>query len=72
MKDLPLTSPGVDRNLAAIEIGHQLEGQQPSVESLDRARRILVGELSPQDARAEMVAELQVIVARERARKANR
>ena len=60
-----LTAAQVERALAAIEKGHQLEGKQLSANALDRARRILTGELSPEDARLEMDAAIQAIVDRE-------
>lgn len=64
MSKRPLTSAQVEQALAAIEKGHQLEGKQLSASALDRARRILTGELSPEDARLEMDAAIQAIVDR--------
>lgn len=66
MKNQALTPEQVRQALAAIEKGHELEGQQIDAESLDRARRILTGELSPEDARIELDAALQALVDRER------
>ncbi|MCK2032207.1 antitoxin VbhA family protein [Microbacterium sp. KSW4-4] len=63
----PLELPEVRRALAAIEKGHELEGQELSDEELDRARRILAGELTPEAARWEMNAALQAVVDAERA-----
>lgn len=60
-----LTSAQVERALAAIEKGHQIEGKQPSASALDRARRVLTGELSPEDARLEMDAAIRAIADRE-------
>lgn len=57
----------VDQALAAIEKGQQLAGHFPDAEDLDRARRILTGELSPEDARAELRESLARLVEEERA-----
>lgn len=65
MSKRSLTSAQVEQALAAIEKGHQLEGKQLSASALDRARRILTGELSPEDARLEMDTAIQAIVDRE-------
>jgi hypothetical protein len=51
----------VPRQLALIEKGHQLEGQQPSEAALNRARRILEGSLSPGDAENELDEALRRI-----------
>lgn len=61
-----LTPAQVEHALAAIEKGHQLEGQQPSVRALERARRMLSGELSERDAEIEMQDAVKEIVERER------
>lgn len=66
MEHQPLTPEQVRQALALIEKGQQLGGHQPDAESLDRARRILTGELSPENARIEMDAALHALVARER------
>lgn len=66
MDQRPLTSEQVRRALALIEKGQQLGGHQPDAESLDRARRILTGELSPEDARVELRTALATLVDRER------
>lgn len=50
------------RALAAIAKGHQLDGTQLSASDLDRAQRILTGELSPEGARAEMEAAMAEII----------
>lgn len=51
----------VARQLALIEKGHQLEGQQPSSAALNRARRILEGSLSTGDADKELEEALRRI-----------
>lgn len=61
-----LTPAQVEHALAAIERGHQLEGQQPSARALDRARRILTGELSADEAQIEMHDAVREIVEREK------
>lgn len=61
-----LTPAQVEHALAAIEKGHQREGQQPSLRALERARRILSGELSAGDAEIEMRDAVNEIVGRER------
>lgn len=66
MTEEPLTPAQVRRSLALIEKGHQLEGKQPDAESLDRARRVLAGELSADDAREEMTRALQSLASREK------
>jgi len=63
----PLGSSEAARALALVKKGQQLGGHQPTAADLDRARRILVGELSPEDARTEMHAALQALVEDERA-----
>lgn len=45
--------------LVEIEKGQQLAGHFPSDEDLDRARRILTGEITPDEAYAELEAQLQ-------------
>ena len=57
----------VDQAMAVVEKGQQLAGHFPSAEDLDRARRVLVGELSVDAARAEMHAALAQLVEEERA-----
>lgn len=56
----------VDQALALIEKGQQLAGHFPNSEALHRARRILLGDLSPAEAEREMHAAVQRIVERER------
>lgn len=63
----PLTPVELQRALSMIEKGHQLEGQQLDAEMLDRAKRILTGEISPEEARAELTESLKMIVESERA-----
>lgn len=63
----PLTEVDVQRALAMIDKGHQLEGQQLDAETLDRARRILTREISPDEARVELAEKLQALVESERA-----
>lgn len=62
----PLGSSEAARALALVKKGQQLGGHRPTAADLDRARRILVGELSPEDARTEMHAALQALVEDER------
>lgn len=59
------TTEGTDRiftpeeaasRLAGIEKGQQLAGHFPSDIALGRARRILLGELTPEEARTEILA----------------
>lgn len=52
----------IDRAIALVRKGQQLAGHFPSETALDRARRVLSGELSPADAEAEMQIALQRIV----------
>lgn len=63
---MTLTTHGVRRvftpeeagaRLVGIEKGQQLAGHFPSDEALDRARRILIGELTSDEARAEIIAK---------------
>lgn len=63
-----LTPAQVKHALAAIDKGHQLERQQPSERALDRARRILSGELSADAAEIEMQDAVTEIVEREKGR----
>ena len=67
MDQQPLSSSEVARALALVEKGQQLGGHQPTAADLDRARQILVGELSPEGARTEMQIALQALVEDERA-----
>lgn len=62
-----IPSVDVEQAMALIEKGQQLAGHFPDEEDLDRARRILTGELSPDDARAEMHAALARDAAKVRA-----
>ena len=57
----------VDRTMAVIEKGQQLAGHFPSSETMDRARRVLTGELSAEAAEGEMNEALARIVEEERA-----
>ncbi len=52
--------------LAAIRKGHELGAHELTEEDIDRARRILTGELSTEAARIELRAALQALVDRER------
>lgn len=70
-KNIPATPPGqpysdIEQATAVIEKGQQLAGHFPSAETMDRARRVLTGELSPEAARVEMNEALARIVAEER------
>ena len=47
----------VEQEMALVEKGQQLAGHFPNAEALSRARRILEGTLSPEDARAEVAAK---------------
>ncbi|MBF4595634.1 antitoxin VbhA family protein [Curtobacterium flaccumfaciens] len=47
----------VEQEMALVEKGQQLAGHFPDAEALARARRILEGTLSPEDARAEVAAK---------------
>lgn len=67
MKDESLEPREVRRALASIQMGHQLGGHELTEEDLDRARRILTGELAPDMARMELDAALQALVDDERA-----
>lgn len=40
--------------LAILELGAEMEGGQLSVEALDRARRVLYGKTTPEEARQEL------------------
>lgn len=62
----PLTPVEVQRALAMIDKAHQLEGQQLDEETLDRVRRILAQEISPEEARVELEEALEAIVESER------
>ena len=42
--------------MAELEKGQQVAGHQPSAEALERAERVLDGELSLEEARQEIVA----------------
>ena len=69
--NIPATPPGqpysdIEQALAVIEKGQQLAGHYPSTETMDRARRVLTGELTPEAARAEMHTALARIVDEER------
>lgn len=56
----------VDQALAVVEKGQQLAGHFPSADDLDRARRVLTGELSTDAARAEVRDVLAQLVEEER------
>lgn len=47
----------VEQEMALVEKGQQLAGHFPDAEALGRARRILEGTLSPEEARAEVAAK---------------
>lgn len=57
---MPAVVPGLERpidvenGMAEIEKGQQLAGHFPDGEALERARRVLVGETSIEDARDEL------------------
>lgn len=62
-----LTQEQLAKKAALIGKGQQLAGHFPSEGALVRARRILVGELSADDARAEVDERIRAIAAAERA-----
>lgn len=62
----PPNSADVQRALASIEKGHELEGQHLTAEDVERVQLILGGELSPEDARMRMHAALEALVNLER------
>jgi hypothetical protein len=47
----------IDEAMAEIEKGQQLAGHYPDADALDRARRILIGELTEDEAYAEVDAK---------------
>ncbi len=47
----------LDQAMAEIEKGQQLAGHFPDAAALNRARRVLAGELTEAEARAELDAE---------------
>jgi hypothetical protein len=47
----------IEARLVAIEKGQQLGGHSPSPEAMDRARRILTGEITEEQAIAEILAK---------------
>lgn len=57
MSLVSLTAPQVAARLVAIQKIQQLAGHFPSAEALDRARRILTGETTPDKALAEIHAK---------------
>lgn len=58
--------------LAHIEKGQQLAGHFPDAEDLDRARRILEGKLTPEEAREETRASVARMIAESREHVAGR
>ena len=44
----------LENTMAEIEKGQQLAGHFPNAEALDRARRVLIGDVSAEDAREEI------------------
>jgi hypothetical protein len=49
--------PEIDLLMAEIEKGQQLASHFPDAEALSRARRVLTGETTPDEARAELDAK---------------
>ena len=47
----------VDREAAMVEKGQQLAGHFPDAEAMERGRRVLEGDLSADDAYAEIAAK---------------
>jgi hypothetical protein len=62
----------VEQALAAIEKGQQLAGHFPSAEDMEAARKILTGEMTAEEAEADLQAALTRIVEAERAGKYGR
>lgn len=52
-----LSEDEIDAMRIEMEKGQQLAGHFPNDDALDRARRILTGEITPEDARAEIYAK---------------
>jgi hypothetical protein len=52
-----LSPDEADARLVEIEKGQQLASHFPSAEALARARRILIGEMTLDEARAEIIAK---------------
>ncbi|SDZ48329.1 hypothetical protein [Herbiconiux ginsengi] len=46
-----------DREMAMVEKGQQLAGHFPDAEALERGRRVLDGDLTVEEARAEIAAK---------------
>jgi hypothetical protein len=61
----PPAPEDVERAVALIRKGSELGGHNLDDASIDRARRILTGELSEEDARAEMNAALAALARNE-------
>lgn len=57
----------VEQSLALIEKGQQMAGHFPSGEDLEAARKLLAGEVSREDAFAELDARIATFVEQERA-----
>ncbi|MEO7017567.1 MAG: antitoxin VbhA family protein [Leifsonia sp.] len=53
-----LSPDDADVRLVEIEKGQHLAGHFPDADALDRARRILVGEITPDEAYAEIDAKI--------------
>ncbi|MDO5645873.1 MAG: hypothetical protein Q4G21_09345 [Dermabacter sp.] len=70
MDDTTVPYLDVEQSLALIEKGQQMAGHFPDAEDMDRARRILTGELSPEDAEVELQEALDRLSERARARAA--
>ena len=47
----------IDRAMAEVEKGQQLAGHFPDADALDRARRVLTGEITVDEAYAELDAK---------------
>ena len=53
-----LTEDEIDARLAEVAKGQQLAGHYPDADALDRARRLLIDEITPAQAYAEIDAKL--------------
>ncbi|MGV0624592.1 antitoxin VbhA family protein [Mycolicibacter minnesotensis] len=53
---VPLSGYELENRMSEIEKGQQLAGHFPDAEALDRARRVLTGQITPEEAFAELDA----------------
>lgn len=52
----------VEHQVAAIDAGQRIAGEEPTAEDLDAARRVLAGELTAEQAIQDGLAELEARV----------